>query len=240
MWDKPAALQRCTTLLLMVAIGMLLYAAALKIMHTGWFALKEIEVKGELMHVTAEQVEYVVRHELKGNFLTVKVSSIRDAFDKLPWVKAVAVHRRWPDKLDVVLTEHQALARWGESGLLDQEGIHFEAASNESLPILEGPRGTEQEMVKAYRRFKEIFSSIEKTPTHIWLSSRRAWKVALDKNMIVEIGRDYVDERLSRFVNVYHHTLAKLHQHEVNYVDLRYSNGFAVKLPRFQSLEKQV
>ena len=240
MWDKPQALMRCANLLILLAIGILCYAGVLRVMYTPWFSVRVIDVQGELTHVTHEQLEYVVRHELKGTFFTLNVASIRDAFSKLPWVKSVSVYRRWPDKLEVVLTEYQALARWGESGLLDHEGIHFEAASNENLPILEGPSGSEQEMVKAYLNFKKMLSPIGKVPTHVWLSSRRAWKVALDKNMIVEIGRDYVDERISRFVKVYQNTLAKLHQHEVNYVDLRYTNGFAVKLPHFRPIEKSV
>ena len=239
MWDRPYALIWLANLLTMVALGLFLYAALWFVAHSPWFPLRTVDVKGKLTHVTQQQLEYVVQNEFKGTFFTLKVAAIRDAFSKLPWVKQVTVYRRWPDKVEVILEEYQLLARWGESGLIDSKGIRFEAASNEILPVLEGPEGSEQEMAEAYIRFKHILAQIGKVPTHIWLSPRRAWKIELDKDMIVEIGRDDVDERLTRFTNVYAYSLAKLDRQKVKYVDLRYANGFAVRLPHYQPTSKE-
>lgn len=240
MWDKPHTLLWGANLLLVFAL--LLFCSALGVWaaRTPWFAIHKVEVKGPLSHVTQQQVEYVVQHELKGTFFTLDVALLRDAFSKLPWVKRVSIQRHWPNTVQVNLTEYQAFARWGENGLLDPQGTHFDAATNEFLPILEGPTGAEQEMVQAYRRFEGILAPLGKTPTHIWLSDRRAFKVELDRELIVELGRDYVEERLARFVTVYQDTLGKLLHHKVKEIDLRYTNGFAVSLPHYQPIEKKV
>jgi cell division protein FtsQ len=36
--------------------------------------------------------------------------------EQLPWVRRAEVRRQWPGALEVVLTEHVPLARWGKSG----------------------------------------------------------------------------------------------------------------------------
>ena len=45
--------------------------------------------------------------------------------------------------------------------------------------------------------------------------------------MVLELGREDMQQRLARFVEVYPYSLAAL-QDKVKYVDLRYRNGFAV------------
>jgi cell division protein FtsQ len=234
MWDRPQPLMWLANLLIVIAVLIFFYAAVWFGVHSSLFPLRQVEVKGKLNHVTQQQLEYVVQHELTGTFFTLSVAAIRDAFNKLPWVKEVSVHRRWPDKLEVVLKEHHVLGRWRDSGLIDRNGEYFVAASNENLPTFEGPEGSEKEMAAMYLRVKEILAPLGKVPTHLWLSPRRAWKVALDKEMVVEVGRDYVNERLLRFASVYPYSLGKLNSHKVEYVDLRYANGFAVKLPSYQ------
>ena len=59
------------------------------------------------------------------------------------------------------------------------------------------------------------------------LDERGAWEMDLDSGVTVRLGRRDVEERIERFIRtasqVIAHRLA-----EVNYVDMRYSNGFAI------------
>ena len=48
--------------------------------------------------------------------------------------------------------------------------------------------------------------------------------------MVLELGREQMQERLSRFVKVYPYSLGALAR-SANHVDLRYRNGFAAYLP---------
>jgi cell division protein FtsQ len=64
----------------------------------------------------------------------------------------------------------------------------------------------------------------------IRVSARRAWQIRLDDGMVIELGRDNIDTRLVSFVTAYGQSLAQM-QPAPAYVDLRYSNGFAVKSP---------
>ncbi|MGL4605032.1 MAG: cell division protein FtsQ/DivIB, partial [Iodobacter sp.] len=72
-----------------------------------------------------------------------------------------------------------------------------------------------------------------KKATHVWLSARRAWRFELDHQLTIEVGRDEPVARTARFVTAYPNSLALLKQ-PFEYVDLRYPNGFAVRLPDYK------
>jgi cell division protein FtsQ len=64
--------------------------------------------------------------------------------------------------------------------------------------------------------------------TKLVLSPRHAWQLRLSNGMVLELGREDMQQRLARFVEAYPYSLAAI-QSRVKYVDLRYGNGFAVK-----------
>ncbi|WP_028455650.1 cell division protein FtsQ/DivIB [Chitinilyticum litopenaei] len=233
MWDKPQLLLWLANLLTALAVLLLFYSLLFLAVHSPLFPVKSIKVDGNLEHITRQQLQYVVKNELKGTFFTLNLDKTRQAFEKLPWVRKVEVRRRWPDRLEVNIEEHRAIARWGTVGLLNQYGERFDAASNDVLPVLEGPEGTEKEVVDGYLALNAALQPLGKKATHLWLSERRAWRIQLDKQLIVEVGRDNARERVQRFVAAYPHSLARLQQ-PFEYVDLRYPNGFAVRLPDFR------
>ncbi|WP_245747741.1 cell division protein FtsQ/DivIB [Formivibrio citricus] len=220
-------------LLTALALLLLFYAVVFLAIHSPLFPVRRVQVEGDMTHVTREQLQYVVKNELKGTFFTLDLDKTRQAFEKLPWVRRVEVRRYWPDRLEVNVEEHRAIARWGSSALLNSFGEKFDAASNEALPVLEGPDGTEKQMVENYRQFRDALKPLGKQPTHVWLSGRRAWRIELDGKIVVDVGRDNGAERLQRFVTAYPNSLARVEQ-PFDYVDLRYPNGFSVKLPGFR------
>jgi cell division protein FtsQ len=230
MWDKPAALNRLSDLLFVAALLGLLYGGAAWLVRLPVFPITEVRVITPLTHVTGEQVENIVRREVRGNFFTLQLASTRAAFEKLPWVRRAEVRRQWPGLLEVVLTEHVPLARWGKSALVNVHGEVFEAAFDGSLPVFNGPEGAAKEIAIQYEHFRRSLAAIGKTPGEINVSPRRAWQIRLDDGMTVDFGREKVEERLQRFVSTYPRTIARMTR-PVDRVDLRYANGFAARVP---------
>jgi len=229
MWDKPAFMLWLANLLYAVAAILLLYAVLFLVVHLPLFPLHEVKVNGELKHVTREQVQFITTRALKGNFFTLDLNKTRRTFEKLPWVRNVNVRRRWPDRLEVTLEEHQVLARWGNAALVNVQGELFQAASDQQLPVFTGPDDGVQEVARQYLAFKQQLEPIKHQPVQVSLTPRRAWQVKLDDGLVVELGRDQVAQRMDKFVKVYDRTLGRLNR-AINYVDLRYPNGFAVRL----------
>ena len=228
MWDDASALRLSSNVLFALAAALALYGVAHYVVHLPVFPLRDIRIVGDVAHVTREQVEAVVARELRGNFFTVDLSHARAAFEKLPWVRHVNVRRHWPDRLEFSVEEHKPIARWGSTALVSAQGEVFEAAINAALPVLRGPEGSAPEVVAHFQEFERALAPIGKRVALITLSPRRAWVLKLDDGMVLELGRDDVVFRLAGFVLAYGRTVARFAQ-PTTHVDLRYTNGFAVR-----------
>ncbi|QEL57433.1 cell division protein FtsQ/DivIB [Chromobacterium paludis] len=234
MWDNHRLLRSLANLLLGASALMLLYAGGFWLTHAPVFPVKKIRIQGDMNRVTAEQLKFIAEHELSGTFFTLDIDKTRAAFGKLPWVRDAQVRRRWPDALDITVEEHAALARWGENGLVNTRGERFDAASDANLPVFYGPAGAEKDMTAMLTQLRQALQPSGLAPRELWLSSRRAWKVVLDNQLELELGRNDAVARAERFATYWKSELARLPYH-IEYVDLRYPNGFAVRMPDYKA-----
>lgn len=235
MWDRPDQLNRIATALYAFAGLAIGYAAVLYVIHLPIFPLREVEVTGAPGHVTYAQVADIVRTELKGNFFTLSLPAARSAFEKLPWVRTVNVRRKWPDRLEVSLEEHVPLARWGNEALVNVQGELFRAAYDGDLPTFLGPPGSAKEIAIQYAYFKRALEAIGKTPVQVQVTPRRAWELRLAGGTTLALGRDQVEARLARYVAAHDASVGQLRR-RIDYVDLRYSNGFAVRIAELKDV----
>lgn len=230
MWDKPQALLWLANGLYALAAVLLLYATFFVVVHLPIFPLREVMVEGDLRHVTREQMKLIVARHLQGNFFTLRLEQARDAFEKLPWVRNVSVRRRWPDKLVVSIEEHRALARWGNIALVNSYGELFHAASDRELPVFYGPGDGVREVAEHYGEYSGLLQPTGMKIAQLSLTPRRAWQIATDRGMVIELGREKTQARLQKFAQVYAGQLSGLNV-QLAYADLRYPNGFAVRKP---------
>jgi cell division protein FtsQ len=212
-----------------------LIAAALYGVLTGATLLfdqpvRKLVVEGTFQRVSAIHVEDVVASGLGRGFLSLDLGALREQVQTLDWVDRVNVGRVWPDTLVVRLTEHKAAARWGEDGLLNVRGELFTEHAQYAfpeLPSLAGPDGSEQEVAKRYLAVRGRLAEADLTLARLGLDERGAWTLVLGGGQEIRLGRRDIDERLLRFFDVVAPALAA-ELNRVSYVDLRYTNGFAV------------
>jgi cell division protein FtsQ len=229
MWDKPQLLNWIASALYAFASILFLYGVLFTVVHLPIFPLREIRVEGELKHVTREQVKLIADHYLGGNFFTVNLVKTREAFQKLPWSRNVSIRRRWPNVLEVEIEEHQELARWGDIALVNSHGELFHAASDAELPVFYGPGDGVKEVAEHYQNFRQILEPVGLKVDQVTLSPRRSWELKTPTNMEIALGREDMEKRLERFAAVYTKTLVSA-KGSLPYVDLRYPNGFAIRL----------
>lgn len=230
MWDRTALMNIAASALYGIGWVLALYLAWGLAARLPVFALREVRIDSELKHVTRHQIENVVRRELKGNFLTVDLAATRAAFQRLPWVRSVSVRREWPSGLGVAFEEHVPLARWANTALVNTHGEVFRAAYDGELPVFIGPEGAAREIAIQYRYFLRSLEAIGERPVQVRVTPRRAWQLRLESGLIVELGREQLEARLARFVAAHGRTVGRIGR-RIDRVDLRYSNGFAVRVP---------
>jgi len=228
MWDNAALLRNIANALISFSVLAVLYGAIYYTVHLpGLFPLQSVRLSDAPQRVDASEVLQVMRNEVQGNFFTVDIERLRQSLENLPWVRSVSIRREFPLSLEVQLEEYQALARWNNSALVDRQGEVFVAKSEQVMPEFVGQDGTAVEVTQHYAQFSQQLASLDLQVTRLVLSPRHAWQLHLSNGMVLELGREDMQQRLARFVQAYPYSLAQI-QSRVKYVDLRYSNGFAV------------
>ena len=237
MWDDPRRLNALALLFAVAATAMLLYGALAWAVRQPVFAIRRVIVDGALTRVNPAHVSAVVREELRGTFFTLRLPDARASLQRVPWVKSVALRRRWPDALELSFVEHEPLARWNDNALVDTEGEAFSADYDGELPQLAGPEGSASVVVDRYRDFGKALAPRSLSIAELRLSLRGAWQIRTSGSapLTIELGRSAPEERLLRLVSYYSRTIGALARagKPVEYVDLRYRNGFAARVPGF-------
>jgi len=192
--------------------------------------VRVISMDGSFQRVSPGQIEKAVAPFSQAGFMSADLDGIQRAVEALPWVEHARIQRRWPNSLHVTVIEQTAAARWGDSGLLNTRGELFVREATHvpaELPRLSGPEGTESQVAQRYLAVQGRMLEAGMRIAALRLDERGAWEMDLDSGVTVRLGRREVDERIDRFI----HTASQVISHrlnEITYVDMRYSNGFAI------------
>jgi cell division protein FtsQ len=224
-----------TSLFLGIAAGLFMLAACLGALY--WllmpehFPVSRIELKGSLKNTTRAELEAALPRAA-GNFFALDLVTVRVGIERLPWVRRVSVRRVWPGRIEVSIEEHAALARWGDDRLVNTQGETFSARTAEKLPAFIAPAGTSAEVTRRYRRFVEIVAPLNTSVERVVLTHRHAWQLRLANGLHLMLGRDadQAEMRLAKFVEAHPASVARTGK-KYEYVDLRYPNGFALRMP---------
>ena len=236
-------LMNLTASVLFTAAAVVLLAAALWwLVRNPAFAIGAITVHGDVTHSNAVTLRANVAPRLAGNFFTISLQATREAFEAAPWVRQAVVRREFPNRLRVVLREHQAVAFWGGDGdvrLVNSFGEVFEANSGDveqdNLPRLRGPEGQSMQVLQMYRAIRPLFEPLELAIEQLALSAHGSWNAELDSGALIELGRgseQEVVERTRRFVQTLTQVTSRHNRRSDALVsaDLRHGNGYAVRL----------
>lgn len=237
MWHRPSLLIATADLLFLAGAFVLASVAALAMARLPWFPLREVTISEPLRETRRSEIEAALGEALHpAGFWTVSTERVRAAVEQLPWVRRVEVRRIWPDRLAIQIEEHRAVARWGAGSaqLLNDRGEVFYASTSRPPALeLSGPLGSAAEVLARHREFGDLLAPLGASIARLELSPRLAWRIRLDDGLLIELGREQarapVAARLQRFAGAYRELLADASRRAA-VVDLRYINGFAMRL----------
>ena len=239
MWDDAKQLNAIAATLVTLVATTVLWAGVAWVVRQPAFAWREVVVINHLEYASAAHLEAVVRGELAGTFFTMDLDRAQRALAQVPWVRNVALRRQWPHRLEVEVEEHSPFARWNDAALVNSRGEVFGAEWKDDLPQFQGPEGRAAEMAMQYRAWSARLEPLALDVRTLRLSARGSWHIEAvgpQGPLTLELGRDDADARLARFVAAQPRTLGTLARAgtHVDYVDLRYRNGFAARVPKFR------
>jgi cell division protein FtsQ len=203
-----------------------------QLMTSSNFPINEIGIKGEYENVNKSQVDLIKNKYIKKNFFAVNLEETREAFKKLPWIRDVSIRRDWNKfGLLVEIESHKPIARWSNRGLVNSYGEIFHAAYEDNLPLFVGPDEFVEEMSVKYYQINKILEKELMQIGTISLSNRLSWEIYTNNNMRFFLGKENgnnIVKKLNVLIENYQFILSES-KSRIEYVDLRYKDGFAVK-----------
>ena len=189
-----------------------------------------VQVSGELQQLSAADIEQHVSDLLEPTYLQLDLDAIRQRLEAHPWVARGVVSRQWPDQIVLRVSERQVFARWGNDELITAEGVRFQPAvlPAEAMLQLAGPEHSEAELLSWYPRLTEALAAIGLSIERLAKNQRGSWTVGLQQGFVLQLGRDDLLVKIARLQPIYNQILAP-HSARIAAIDLRYTNGLAVR-----------
>jgi cell division protein FtsQ len=208
----------------------LLFISANKFKSAQYFPIHNVKIFG-VQHLEHADVQKLVSPLIDSGFFLVDVDKIKERLLQLPWVAQVVVRRIWPDMVVVAINEKNPVALWNDNSLLSSAGELFTPAIKTypaGLPQLAGPAGEQILMAQYYAKMSSVLTPLHCKITRLELSPAMAWSLTLNNGTKLSVGHKDILTRLNHFVKVYPKIVGDRIS-DVEYIDLRYPNGMAVK-----------
>jgi len=193
--------------------------------------VEQVVISGPAQHLDRKALGESLSHGINQTLLQVDIEQLQQQVKEQPWVSSATVVRDWPGTLQVEIEEEVPVARWGERGLLNHQGDIFWPELKEqyrTLPRLSGPAPDTERVMSQFHDLNQMFRSAGLNVVGLDFEARGAWTLELNNDIKVVIGRENINERLQRFLEVYRLKLAEKAD-EIQQVDVRYTHGVAVK-----------
>ena len=211
--------------------------------------LDSITIRGDVVHNDTSSIREYISNKIFGNFYNVNLEKTKQIFESTPWVSHAIVKRVYPNQVEVTLNEYKSKAIWGareDMKLVDDAGKIFEVGVDEDeyefLPQLIGPEGQGKLMLDMYKDVASALQPLKSTLRNLELNARGSWIATLDGGAHIELGRgntvDVID-RVGKFSLSAEKMLTKLNKKslDIQYVDLRHSDGFAMRMHGVSTLD---
>lgn len=218
-------------IILMLAISF----AAVKALQSPFFHISQISVQtpsgNTPERANAQAIFSAAKPFLTGSFFAVDVHNATQHAKQNEWVSNIQIQRQFPNKIKIIVEEHQPIAYWirdgHRAGLISSEGIVFQAQTDLRLPEFDGQTDRLTQMIKQYEGFNAYLKPLRLQVQRLQYTERASWTAYLNNGIEIRLGKSHIAERLKRFIKAW--PTLKQKQNSIDYIDLRYTDGYAVK-----------
>jgi cell division protein FtsQ len=193
--------------------------------------IESVEVQGNLKHLDKSTLQPIIEPFIKTNLYLLDKKSLEEEIEFNPWVYSASLTSLWPNKLIVKIHEQNPIAFWGKEGMVNEFGEVIDVdlpLQKNKLPLLYSPFDKGREMVESYIKIREWMKDFPVDIVEFREDTRGSWVLKLANGIKVKVGRQEHERRLRRFIVGYSNQLVGQVK-KIDTVDLRYTNGFAVK-----------
>lgn len=215
----------------LIAVAMVVIIGVWAVKQVDDIPINTIEIQSPINKVNKSEIKIIVQNYIHEGFFTVDLTALENQLNDIPWVYRANVKRQWPGKVVINIVEQQPYFRWGEEHLINKYAEKFYVANTNEyayLPLLKGVAGREREIIDLYYKYSDGFKQAGAEIISLQEDARYDKEIRLANGIAINLGRDQTEKQIQRCL----HSLAmftKAEREAIASIDLRHSNGFAVR-----------
>jgi cell division protein FtsQ len=207
--------------------------------------IKNISIEGSVNNIDKNELLTLLSKNNFNGMLSVDLEEIRMKVLENRWVKKVQIRKVWPDTLDFKFQEYKPVAKVNEMYLMESGKLiaHDDNESNDSQLMLLSIENIELNESNDYlgllSMVNKMQSNLNRHKLNIFefkILKNNNWHIQIEDRFLIKLGRKQQVERVEKLLQVY---AAIENKKQIEIIDLRYSNGMAVKLFELNLDKKQ-
>ena len=215
----------------LIAVAIVVIAGILATKTIEDVSIKTIEIQSALNKVSKSEIRTIAENYMHDGFFTVDLDSFEKQLNDIPWVYRANIKRQWPSKLVIEISEQQPYFRWGESHLINRYAEMFYVGDTQqyaSLPLLLGVKGRERYLIDLYYKYSARFRQVGTDILKLKEDARYDKEITLVDGISINVGREQIDKQIERCLYSFA-MFTKAERKAIASIDLRHSNGFAIR-----------
>ena len=191
--------------------------------------IKTIKLTGSFEYIDQKDVEGILKPYVGEGFFSLDIHAVQKSLSDKAWTESVSIRRVWPDQLNITIIEKKPVARWDNGKLISDKAAVFVADTRgfQNLPVVHTSNHEPASILRQYYALSRRFDALGETIIVLRQDSRGALDIELADGLVIKVGRDDIDHKITRLITIYKQQIQP-RRADINQLDLRYSNGFAV------------
>lgn len=190
------------------------------------YPIDEVEITSTTSNYDTDKINDIVASIQGQDLLSLDLGDIKRSIRSDDWINDVEIKKSFPDTLEIIIIPQQPLAIYN-SKIMMMDGTVIDAPSLPlDLPIIidhtNDSHSSMNTLILTVKLLQKIDLDIKKVEVHDSLI-----KVFTSTNVLISDRVNY-EVNLNRLI-ISFQDLKKLFKREIKSIDMRYSNGFAIK-----------
>ena len=190
------------------------------------YPIEEVEITSTASNYDTEKINDIVASIQGQDLLSLDLSDIKRIIRSDDWIRDVEIKKSFPDTLEIIIIPQQPFAIYNSKIMMIDGTIIGSSSLPLDLPIIIDHTNDSQSSMNTViltgKLLQKIGLDIKKVEIH-----ESHINVSTFTNMLISDRVNY-EVNLNRLVLTFQ-DLKKLFKREIKSIDMRYSNGFAIK-----------
>lgn len=194
------------------------------------YKLEKISVETSFLYANKQEFNQKLKNKIGSSFWLLDLKSLKNELLEDVWLANVEISRSLSGVLRIKASEKKLFARWNLDYLLDEDLNILPDHPKAPVDIFK-LETKDTNLVYAgslAKGFLTMFKSYGIKLNKAFMSESGLWKLTIEDNILVELGKRSLDEKLNKLFFLWQAYLAQ-EADKITGFDLRYPNGLAIK-----------